>query len=135
MTPQAESAEPMLQDPFMSQQPMHVEAQALAALAPSPLAPDASSPEGAPLPLSSSPVGVFKPGPVEVGIGAASTGGAASGTTETAGVSRRESLLEDPPPAVAHATSTTNPSQPSPNVFGSAEPMRKTSGRLPSPAL
>jgi hypothetical protein len=134
--PHAVSEPPELHDPFMSQHPMHVEAQALMALAPSPLALDASSPEDGPLPLSSPPPTLeLRPGPVDVGIGAASTAGAASGTTETAGVSRRESSPAGPVPAVAHAARTTKPSQRSPHVFGSDEPMRKTSGHLPSPAL
>jgi hypothetical protein len=118
---------PELHDPFMSQQPMHVAAQPLAALPPSPPALEASSPEE--LPLSSPDVGVFKPGPVEVGIGgAASTAAPASCVgVDPPGVSRMELSPRLPLPPVAQATKMTRRSQPNPHVLGADEPMRKTS--------
>jgi hypothetical protein len=125
--PQAESSIPELQDPFMSQHPVvHVAAQALAALPPSPPAlEEASSPEELPL---SSPEGIFRPGPVDVGIGgAASAAGPASCVGVTTGMSRRESSVLPVPP-VAQATRMTRTTEPNPRVLGPDEPMRKTSG-------
>jgi hypothetical protein len=125
--PQAESSMPELHDPFMSQHPMHVVAQPLAAL-PSPPALDASSPEEPP--LSSPEGGVFNPGPVDVAMGgAASTAAPASCVVvdPPPGASRRESSPRLPLPPVAQATRMTRRSQPNPHVLGADEPMRKTS--------
>jgi hypothetical protein len=74
--PQEESSRPELQLPFASQHPMHVAAQLLLPSSPEMTVlpssdDDASSLDPA---ASSSPVGLFRPGPVLVGIGAASTG-------------------------------------------------------------
>jgi hypothetical protein len=121
--PQAESKVPLLQLPFMSQHPMHVGAQALAALPVSALEPDPSSPDA--VPLSSLPVGVFSPGPVFVGAGgAASTTTPASGTWAAAKTTELSTLLVPVPP-VAQATRATRTNQPNPLALGCDEPMRR----------
>jgi hypothetical protein len=130
-TPQAESLVPGLQAPFVSQHPLHDAAQPLAALSVAPLEPDPSSPEDAPLSVPSPPVGVFRPGPVLVGAGAASSTATPASCTVT-GVIRIESAPVVPLPPVAHAARAVRTNHPNPLPLGFDEPIATTSGPFPS---
>jgi hypothetical protein len=124
-TPQAESSVPGLQAPLLSQHPLvHDAAQPLAALSVAPLGPEPSSPEDAPLSVPSPPVGVFRPGPVLVGAGAASSTAAPASCTGPR-VIRMESSAVVPLPPVAHAAKAVRTNQPNPHLFGFDEPMRR----------
>ena len=113
-----------MQLPFESQHPMHVAAQPLLLSSPEMTVLPSSDKDASSLdPGPSSPVGLFRPGPVLVGIGAASTGPASCigvGILWTAS-SPSPYVAVDP---VAQATRTIRTNQPNRIVRWSVEPMR-----------